>query len=92
MEFLTANTKAILDGHKNGSFIDATGKEVVVIGGGDTGTDCVGTSIRHGCKSLVQVEILPKPPSREPKTTPGLSGPRPLNWIMARGGRGQIRS
>ena len=62
MDFLTANTKSILDRHKNGDFIDATGKDVVVIGGGDTGTDCVGTSMRHGCKSLVQVEILPKPP------------------------------
>ena len=62
MDFLTANTKSILDSHKNGDFIDATGKDVIVIGGGDTGTDCVGTSMRHGCKSLVQVEILPKPP------------------------------
>ena len=62
MDFLTANTKSVLDGKKNGSFIDAAGKDVIVIGGGDTGTDCVGTSIRHGCKSLVQVEILPKPP------------------------------
>jgi glutamate synthase (NADPH/NADH) small chain len=62
MDFLTGNTRALLDNHKNGSFIDALSKDVVVIGGGDTGTDCVGTSIRHGCKSLVQVEILPKPP------------------------------
>jgi glutamate synthase (NADPH/NADH) small chain len=62
MDFLTANTRSLLDQHKNGSFIDAAGKDVVVIGGGDTGTDCVGTSLRHGCKSLVQVEILPKPP------------------------------
>jgi glutamate synthase (NADPH/NADH) small chain len=51
MEFLTANTKAVLEGQKNGSFIDATGKDVIVIGGGDTGTDCVGTAMRHGCKS-----------------------------------------
>jgi glutamate synthase (NADPH) small chain len=62
MDFLTANTRSILDGHKNGSFIDATGKDIVIIGGGDTGTDCVSTSMRHGCKSLVQLEILPKPP------------------------------
>jgi glutamate synthase (NADPH/NADH) small chain len=62
MEFLHANTKALLDGHKNGNYISANGKDVVVIGGGDTGTDCVGTSMRHGCKSLLQVEILPKPP------------------------------
>ena len=51
MDFLTANTKSILDSHKNGNFISADGKDVIVIGGGDTGTDCVGTSMRHGCKS-----------------------------------------
>jgi glutamate synthase (NADPH/NADH) small chain len=62
MEFLTANTKAVLDQHKNGSFIDAAGKDVVVIGGGDTGTDCVGTSMRHGCKSITQLEIMARPP------------------------------
>jgi len=60
MEFLTANTKAVLG--KGLSPILGTGKDVVVIGGGDTGTDCVGTSMRHGCKSLLQIEILPKPP------------------------------
>ncbi|MCX6956912.1 MAG: glutamate synthase subunit beta, partial [Verrucomicrobia bacterium] len=49
MEFLTANTKNLLDGIKPGTQITADGKDVVVIGGGDTGTDCVGTSIRHGC-------------------------------------------
>ena len=61
MEFLTANTKAVLSGGGD-SPIFAGGRDVVVIGGGDTGTDCVGTSMRHGCKSLVQIEILPKPP------------------------------
>jgi glutamate synthase (NADPH/NADH) small chain len=62
MDFLTANTRSILDGHKNGSFISATGKDVIVVGGGDTGTDCVGTAMRHSCSSLVQIEILPQPP------------------------------
>jgi len=76
MDFLTANTKVVLDQHKNGSFIDATGKDVVVIGGGDTGTDCVGTSIRHGCKSLVQVEILPKPPLERAKDNPWPEWPK----------------
>ena len=61
MEFLTANTKAVLAGGANQTPISAKGRQVVVIGGGDTGTDCVGTSMRHGCKSLVQIEILPKP-------------------------------
>jgi glutamate synthase (NADPH) small chain len=76
MDFLTANTKSILDSHKNGDYIDATGKDVVVIGGGDTGTDCVGTSMRHGCKSLVQVEILPKPPLERAKDNPWPEWPK----------------
>jgi glutamate synthase (NADPH/NADH) small chain len=76
MDFLTANTRAVLDQHKNGSFIDATGKDVVVIGGGDTGTDCVGTSMRHGCTSLVQVEILPKPPLDRAKDNPWPEWPK----------------
>ncbi len=63
MDFLRANTKSLLDGHhQNGNYISAAGKDVLVIGGGDTGTDCVGTALRHGCKSLVQLEILPRPP------------------------------
>ena len=62
MEFLTANTKAVLNGGAEHALIGAKDKDVVVIGGGDTGTDCVGTSMRHGCKSLLQIEILPKPP------------------------------
>ena len=68
MEFLHANTKSLLDsGHKDGNFISANDKHVVVIGGGDTGTDCVGTAMRHGCKSLTQLEILPRPPdTRQP--------------------------
>jgi glutamate synthase (NADPH/NADH) small chain len=68
MEFLQANTKSLLDSkHKDGKYISAKDKDVIVIGGGDTGTDCVGTSLRHGCKSLTQLEILPKPPpSRAP--------------------------
>jgi glutamate synthase (NADPH/NADH) small chain len=76
MEFLTANTKALLDRHKNGNFIDATGKDVIVIGGGDTGTDCVGTSMRHGCKSLAQLEILPKPPLHRAPDNPWPQWPK----------------
>ena len=53
-----------------------TGKDVVVIGGGDTGTDCVGTSMRHGCKSLVQLEILPKPPLERAKDNPWPEWPK----------------
>jgi glutamate synthase (NADPH/NADH) small chain len=61
MEFLTASTKAVLAGDGFASPINAKDKDVIVIGGGDTGTDCVGTSLRHGCKSVTQIEILPKP-------------------------------
>jgi glutamate synthase (NADPH/NADH) small chain len=68
MDFLHADTKRLLDGGStNGSHISAEGKNVIVIGGGDTGTDCVATSMRHQCKTLTQFEILPKPPmEREP--------------------------
>jgi glutamate synthase (NADPH/NADH) small chain len=62
MEYLTASTKSLLDGGPDASPIHARGKDVVVIGGGDTGTDCVGTAIRQGCRSLVQIEIMPRPP------------------------------
>ena len=76
MDFLTANTRALLDQHKNGDFISAEGKDVVVIGGGDTGTDCVGTSLRQGCRSLVQVEILPQPPLERAQDNPWPEWPK----------------
>jgi len=63
MELLRENTKQIL-GSPLPRTIDVKGKDVIVIGGGDTGTDCVATSIRLGCKSLVQLEIMPQPPDR----------------------------
>jgi len=64
MEFLHANTKSLLDsGLENNEFISAKNKKVVVIGGGDTGTDCVGTALRHGCEKVTQLEIMPKPES-----------------------------
>ena len=62
MEYLTASTKALLDGGPGRSPIHAGGKHVVVIGGGDTGTDCVATAMRQGCASLTQLEIMPQPP------------------------------
>jgi len=76
MEFLTANTKSLLDHHQNGNFISAEGKDVIVIGGGDTGTDCVGTALRHSCQSLVQVEILPKPPRKRAANNPWPEWPK----------------
>ncbi|WP_379128267.1 glutamate synthase subunit beta [Paenibacillus sp. sgz500958] len=68
MEFLTLNTKSLLDSNlTDGQYLSAEGKDVIVIGGGDTGTDCVATSIRHGCNSVIQLEIMPQSPlSRQP--------------------------
>lgn len=63
MEFLHKNTKSLLDSNlEDGNYLSAKDKNVIVIGGGDTGTDCIGTSLRHGCKSLVNFEIMPRPP------------------------------
>jgi glutamate synthase (NADPH/NADH) small chain len=76
MDFLTANTKAVIDPRLSDQVISAQGKDVVVIGGGDTGTDCVGTSIRHNCKSLVQLEILPKPPLERAANNPWPEWPK----------------
>ncbi|WP_075619594.1 glutamate synthase subunit beta [Paenisporosarcina indica] len=61
MDFLHPNTKSLLDSnHQDGNFISAEGKNVIVIGGGDTGTDCIATSLRHNCKSLTQFDIYDK--------------------------------
>ncbi|QQR81511.1 MAG: glutamate synthase subunit beta [Deltaproteobacteria bacterium] len=77
MEFLQANTKSLLDSElKDGKAISAQDKHVIVIGGGDTGTDCVGTSLRHGCKSLVQFEILPQPPESRAADNPWPQWPK----------------
>lgn len=77
MDFLTANTMSSVHGDSlNGRFISAEGKDVIVIGGGDTGTDCIGTSIRHGCRSLVNFELLPKPPEERAPDNPWPEWPR----------------
>jgi glutamate synthase (NADPH/NADH) small chain len=77
MEFLHANTKSLLDSaHADGKYISAKGKNVVVIGGGDTGTDCVGTSIRHGAKTVVQLEIMPRPPDERAADNPWPQWPK----------------
>jgi glutamate synthase (NADPH/NADH) small chain len=78
MEFLTTNTRHQLDNKFNGTNpeLNATGKDVVVIGGGDTGTDCVGTSLRHGCKSVVQLEIMPQPPMERAENNPWPEWPK----------------
>ncbi|MEE9212084.1 MAG: glutamate synthase subunit beta [Phycisphaeraceae bacterium] len=77
MPFLTANTRSLLDSnHSNGNYISAKDKHVIVIGGGDTGTDCIGTAIRHGCRSLVNFELLPKPPDTRAADNPWPQWPR----------------
>jgi glutamate synthase (NADPH/NADH) small chain len=77
MEFLHANTKSLLDSrHEDGQYVSAAGKDVIVIGGGDTGTDCVGTSLRHGCKSLLQLEIVPQPPLQRAADNPWPQWPK----------------
>ena len=71
MAFLTSNTKSLLDSNlADGHYISAKDKHVIVIGGGDTGTDCIGTSLRHGCKSLVNFELLPQPPQTRAADNP----------------------
>jgi glutamate synthase (NADPH/NADH) small chain len=80
MDFLHGNTKHLLDGRagisNNGFHLSAKGKDVIVLGGGDTGTDCVGTSLRHGCRSLLQLEIVPKPPLERAPDNPWPQWPR----------------
>ncbi|MDC0258643.1 glutamate synthase subunit beta [Verrucomicrobiales bacterium] len=78
MEFLSSNTKSLLDNDFSDTRppIDAKGKNVVVIGGGDTGTDCVGTSLRHECTNVIQLEILAKPPGERADNNPWPEWPR----------------
>jgi len=74
MDFLTANTKALLA--KSDDYISATGKDVIIIGGGDTGTDCVGTSLRHGCRTVGQLEIMPRSPDERAADNPWPEWPK----------------
>ena len=77
MEFLHTNTKSLLDSNlEDGNYISAKDKDVIVIGGGDTGTDCVATTMRHGCKSLLQFEIMAKPPLERAEDNPWPQWPR----------------
>jgi glutamate synthase (NADPH/NADH) small chain len=80
MDFLRKNTKSLLDSnHEDGQFINAEGKNVIVIGGGDTGTDCVATSLRHNCKTVRQLEILNKPPLERAAANPWPEFPKVYN-------------
>lgn len=77
MDYLTATEKSLLDsGLEDGNYIPAKDLNVVVIGGGDTGTDCVSTSLRHGCRSLVQLEILSRPPDERAPDNPWPQWPK----------------
>jgi glutamate synthase (NADH) len=77
MEFLHKNTKSLLDSElADGAYISAKDKDVVVIGGGDTGNDCIGTSVRHGAKSVINFELLPQPPPERARDNPWPQWPR----------------
>jgi glutamate synthase (NADPH) small chain len=79
MDFLTKNTKSLLDSNlTDEAFINAKDKDVIVIGGGDTGADCIGTSLRHGCSSVVNFELLDQPPVDRATNNPWPEWPRIL--------------
>ncbi|MBQ3916230.1 MAG: glutamate synthase subunit beta [Ruminococcus sp.] len=77
VDYLKATTKSLLDsGLADGNFISAEGRDVVIIGGGDTGNDCVGTAVRQGCASVVQLEMMPKLPDERAENNPFPEYPR----------------
>ncbi|SFG47327.1 glutamate synthase (NADPH/NADH) small chain [Lachnospiraceae bacterium C7] len=79
VDYLSKNTKSLLDsGLKDGNYISAKGKNVVIIGGGDTGNDCVGTAIRQGAKSVTQLEMMPAPPVERAEDNPWPEWPKVL--------------
>ncbi len=88
MDLLTANTRAVLDG--SATSITAAGKDVVIIGGGDTGTDCVGTSLRHGCNSVTQLEIMAKPPLARAANNPWPEWPKTYKMDYGQIGRAHV--
>ena len=76
VDFLKSTTKALLDNGLTEGYISAKGKNVLVIGGGDTGNDCVGTCVRHGAKSILQLEMMPKLPDTRAENNPWPEWPR----------------
>jgi NAD(P)H-dependent glutamate synthase small subunit len=84
MEFLTANTQSLLNSDlADGNYISAKDKNVVVIGGGDTGADCIGTALRHGCRSLLNLELLDQPPAQRAVDNPWPLWPKILRTDYA---------
>ena len=85
MDFLTVSTQAVLQGQRRMPRRSrAKGKDVVVLGGGDTGTDCVGTSMRQGCRACSRSRSWPCRRWIAPRTIRGRSGPRSTRWTTAR--------
>ena len=79
VDFLTANTKSLLNSEfADKKYVDTKDKNVVIVGGGDTGNDCVGTAIRHGAKSVIQLEMMPKPPEKRAENNAWPEFPRIL--------------
>ena len=76
VDYLTEATRALLDGHP--ATFSAKGKDVIVVGGGDTGNDCVGTCLRQGCRSVTQLELMPAAPAERTKDNPWPEWPRTL--------------
>ena len=85
VDFLTAATKSLLDSNfEDKKYIDTKGKNVIVIGGGDTGNDCVGTSIRFGAKSVTQIEMMPKAPDTRAANNPWPVWPKVCKTVVIR--------
>lgn len=79
VDFLKATTKSLLNSElKDGQFISAQNKRVLVIGGGDTGNDCVATAVRHGCRKVIQLEMMPKPSEKRGENNPWPEWPKIL--------------
>ena len=93
VDYLTSVTRSLLDSNfADGKAVSAAGKRVLVIGGGDTGNDCVGTAIRQGCESVMQLEMMPCPPAaRAPRQRLARVAPRAENRLRPAGGHCQIR-
>ena len=83
MEYLQLNTSSLLNSKlEDGNYISAKGKDVIVIGGGDTGNDCIGTAMRHGAKSVTNFELLPRPPASRGRDNPWPQWPRSVYYLL----------